>query len=146
MKIIPFFAAMLSGALLATQPSINAALARRIGGVPSATFSMAVSLAVLIAVWLVWYRVRPDLVALAMAPKWAWLGGIVGAIFLIVALTLVPRIGAANFFVFLVIGQLLAALCIDHFGLFNAPVIPLSGGRLAGVGLVIAGILLTQRA
>ena len=42
-------------------------------------------------------------------------------------------------------GQLLISLALDHFGVLGVPQQPLSLGRIAGVGLVLAGVLLVRR-
>jgi len=44
------------------------------------------------------------------------------------------------------IGQLISAAAIDHFGLFGAQQIPLTWTRLSGLFLMAAGVLLTQKA
>ena len=41
---------------------------------------------------------------------------------------------------------MISAAMIDHFGLLGAMVKPLSLARASGIGLMILGVLLTQRA
>jgi transporter family-2 protein len=41
-------------------------------------------------------------------------------------------------------GQMLAAMALDHFGLLGYPLHPLSLGRLAGIILLIAGVLMIR--
>jgi bacterial/archaeal transporter family-2 protein len=43
-------------------------------------------------------------------PWWAWSGGLFGAIFIGLAILLVPRLGAATFIALLVTGQMLASV------------------------------------
>ncbi|MND03318.1 hypothetical protein D3C83_230870 [compost metagenome] len=43
-----------------------------------------------------------------------------------------------------IVGQLAAALVIDHFGLFGAEVIPISAARVAGVLLLVGGVALIR--
>jgi transporter family-2 protein len=43
------------------------------------------------------------------------------------------------------LGQLISAAAIDHFGLFGAQVSPLTLARAGGVGLMAAGVWLTQQ-
>ena len=47
---------------------------------------------------------------------------------------------------FVLLGQLISAAAIDHFGLFGAQVKPLSFMRGAGIALMAAGVVLTQKA
>jgi len=56
-----------------------------------------------------------------------------------------PRFGVGNAVFFVLLGQLVSAAIIDHFGLFGAIVKPFSPTRGAGIGLMALGVLLTQR-
>jgi transporter family-2 protein len=58
--------------------------------------------------------------------------------------TLAPRLGAAAFIAAVVGGQLACSVILDHFGLMNLPRQALTGGRLLGVLLVFAGMLLVK--
>jgi bacterial/archaeal transporter family-2 protein len=85
-------------------------------------------------------------VAVAMRlPWWAWSGGLYGAIFIGLAIILVPQLGAANFFVLLVTGQMMASVAFDHFGWLGLPQGPIDLQRLAGVVLLIGGVVLSRR-
>ena len=44
----------------------------------------------------------------------------------------------------IIVGQLSAALVVDHFGLFGGPVVRMSLTRVAGVALLLAGITLMR--
>jgi transporter family-2 protein len=78
-------------------------------------------------------------------PFWAWSGGLFGAIFIALAIMLIPQIGAATFFALLVTGQMLASLCFDHFGLLGVPVHPVSLVRFAGAACLIVGVILIRQ-
>ena len=78
-------------------------------------------------------------------PFWAWSGGLFGAVFIGLAILLIPRIGAATFFTLLVTGQMLASLCLDHFGLLGVPVHPVSLVRFAGAACLIVGVVLIRQ-
>jgi len=45
----------------------------------------------------------------------------------------------------MVLGQLLMALLIDHWGLFNAPRIEINLARIIGLALLIMGAVLIKR-
>jgi len=108
--------ALTAGALVSYQAGANATLGRALGHPLWATFvSLAVSLLVAIPVMLL-MRVPVPAVGQAAAnlPAWAWLGGVAGAIYVTAALLLTPRMGATNFIVCVVAGQILASLLIDH--------------------------------
>lgn len=82
---------------------------------------------------------------LAQAPWWVWIGGILGANYVLMAIILAPRLGAASLIGLTVTGQMLASLVLDHFGLIGYPVHPASAGRLVGSALLLLGVFLIQR-
>jgi len=138
--------ALLAGALVSYQAGANAMLGRAIGHPLWATVvSLSVSLLVAMPVMLVMRVPAPNVgAAAAQLPAWAWLGGIAGVIYVTSALLLTPRMGATNFIVCVVAGQILASLLIDHFGLVGLPVRELNLGRAAGAALIFVGMLLVQ--
>ncbi|RIL48329.1 DMT family transporter [Mammaliicoccus fleurettii] len=69
-------------------------------------------------------------------------GGLLGVVFLTGNLLLLPRIGAALTVVMTVSGQIIMGIFIDQFGLFNADIHPINLERIAGVIIMLLGILL----
>jgi transporter family-2 protein len=55
-----------------------------------------------------------------------------------------PRLGAALMLAASIVGQLGAALIIDHYGFFGGEVIQVSAMRLVGVALLVAGVILIR--
>lgn len=91
---------------------------------------------------------RDTLPAAALAhriPWWAWSGGVFGAIFIGLAIVLVPQLGAATFIASLVAGQMLASVAFDHFGWVGLAQRPADLFRLLGVALLIGGVILIRR-
>src|SRR5258707_10013783 len=80
----------------------------------------------------------------ARIPWFAWSGGLFGAIFIGLAMFLIPQLGAATFFVALVTGQMLGSIAFDHFGLMGVPVHPVSVVRIAGAALLVGGVVLIR--
>lgn len=87
----------------------------------------------------------PSVTTLARVPWWAWSGGVFGAIFIGLAIFLVPKLGAAAFIALLVTGQMLAALLFDHFGWLGIPERHIDLPRLIGVALLVGGVILIRR-
>ena len=136
---------LVAGALVAIQAPLNAMLARALGSALSAAaISFAVGLAALSVLALL-SAPRPDVTALRALPLHAWIGGLMGAVFVATAAFAVPRVGVAWLLVLTIAGQLAAALVIDHFGLLGAPRQPATVARLAGLLLVLAGAALMRR-
>lgn len=139
-------AVLIGGALTALQGPTNARLAGAVSSpVNAALVSFlvgTVALSVLAAI----LHVRPDGAAMRALPWHAWIGGLYGAVFVVAAAYAVPRLGVASTIVLMVAGQMALSLVLDHFGWMGVPARPVDLGRLAGVGLIVAGVLLVRRA
>ena len=57
-----------------------------------------------------------------------------------------PRFGIGNAVFFVLLGQMISAAAIDHFGLFGAQVSPLTLTRAGGISLMAAGLWIIQKA
>lgn len=133
--------AISAGAMIGTQPSVNAALAKQLSS-PFAAALVSLGVSVLILIPFVLLTVgKINLSNAAMAPWWVWIGGMAGAAFVISGLTVAPILGAAMFSCAVIGGQLIAAAVIDQHGLFGTPERPLTLWRLAGLLLTGAGVL-----
>jgi len=138
-------AALVAGAVVPFQAGSNAALGRALGHPLWATAaSLVVSLLVTLPILFALRAPAPAFAPALQLPAWAWLGGLAGVIYLTAALMLTPRMGATNFMVWVIAGQMLAAALMDHFGWMGLPVKAINPGRIAGVVLIFAGVLLVQ--
>ncbi|HEV2473407.1 MAG TPA: DMT family transporter [Chthonomonadales bacterium] len=137
--------AFLAGALLPVQAAVNARLGRSLGSAPrAAAVSFLVGLAAL-TFYLVLLRPGPAPAIAERTPGWAWLGGLIGALYVLTATLVAPRIGVAALTGLAVAGQMAASIALDHFGVFGLPVHPVNWARLTGVALMAAGFLLVRR-
>jgi len=138
--------ALLAGAVVPLQASFNAALARHAGRVEWAAFASFVVGTTSLGLWLVARRAAlPDPSALARAPWWAWAGGLLGA-FYVSAITLAtPRLGVAVTLGVSIAGTMLASLALDATGALGLTLRPITGTRLLGAALLVAGVLLVRR-
>lgn len=140
-----FALVMLAGAAVAAQAGVNATLARGVGGpVHAALVSFAVGTLALAFVAIARHDPLPTAGALAELPLWAWIGGLLGAFFVTVAIVAAPRLGAAALVAAVIAGQLGAALVIDHFGWAGFEPRAATLQRVAGVGLLALGALLVR--
>ena len=73
---------------------------------------------------------RAILRMMANVPWWAWSGGLFGGIFILLAILLLPSLGAATLFALVIAGQVLTAITLDHFGAFGLTAHPISAARL----------------
>lgn len=86
----------------------------------------------------------PSLRVMAGVPWWAWSGGLFGGAFILLAILLLPSLGAATLFALVIAGQVLAAVTLDHFGAFGLTPHPISTVRLIGAAFLIAGVILVR--
>ncbi len=143
--LLPAFLVLLAGALTAAQPPTNAVLAKASGSpIFAALLSFSVGTLVLIALMLA-LQPRLSFAPLREVPWWAWAGGFYGAFFVAVGAYAAPRLGVASLVTIGVAGSMVGALIIDHFGAFGLARAPISFGRVAGVLLVLAGVVLVRR-
>ncbi|MBX9707150.1 MAG: DMT family transporter [Caulobacteraceae bacterium] len=142
---IAMIAVVLAGGATALQAPTNAKLAGAVAGPVNAAFvSFAVGTAAL-GIVAALLHARPDMAAVKGLPAYAWIGGLYGAVFVVAAAWAVPRLGVATTITLMVAGQLLISLVLDHFGALGVPRAPISLTRVAGVALVIAGVVLVRR-
>ncbi|MDP5309021.1 DMT family transporter [Paracoccus spongiarum] len=143
--LIALLTAVFAGAVIPMQAGANAMLARALGHpLWAALVSLALSAVLLVPVLLALRVPLPQLAALAGQPRWIWLGGAAGAIYVTAAVIMAPRLGAAGFMLALIAGQILAAMLIDQLGAVGFQRRPLDTPRLIGAGLVLAGVLVMQ--
>jgi transporter family-2 protein len=142
---LPVFLMLVAGVCAAMQTPTNAMLAGAVRSpVNAALISFAVGTAALtIAAALV--RVRPEMAAVRALPAQAWFGGLYGAFFVVAAAYSAPKIGVAATVTLLVAGQVAGAAALDHFGAFGLAARAISPMRLAGLALVIGGVVLVRR-
>lgn len=137
---------LVGGALLAAQAPINARLRTALDSpFGSAVVSFTTGLAFLVVALVVTGQAG-NLSHVGGGPWWAYLGGAIGAFFVVVGLLAVPRVGVTVTFVAVIAGQLVAGTLIDRFGWLGVPALPLTWERVTAVVLVgVALVLLLRR-
>ena len=75
---------------------------------------------------------------------WSWAGGFFGAIYIAISIFLLPRLGAFAVIALIVVGQLVASLVFDHFGILNVPQHSISMVRIVGGVFLLAGAVLIR--
>jgi bacterial/archaeal transporter family-2 protein len=133
-----------AGGLIALQAPINSGLGKATGGLPAALVSFAVGSLALAAIVLL--SGKAGGLDSTFDVSWYYLiGGLLGAVYVVTALTAVSSIGAGGLAAATVTGQLTASVAIDRLGLFGLDQVALSPERLLGVGLLLAGTFLIVR-
>jgi len=83
---------------------------------------------------------------LAGQPWHLFLAGLLVAFYVLSITYVAPHFGVGNAVFFVLLGQLISAALIDHFGLFGAAQSPLTLLRIGGIVVMAAGVALTQMA
>lgn len=83
---------------------------------------------------------------LTQLPPWVWLGGVFGAIHVVISMQSIPALGVTLFLVIVVTGNLVGAAIYDHFGAMGLEVRSFSLMKGVGLLLVIAGVGIVVRA
>lgn len=144
--IVLSLVAALAGVAVITQQIFNANLRAVLHSAAWAgVVSYAVGLLCMIVFVLAMRDPVPSLAAARGAPWWLWSGGALGAVFIALAIFLVPKLGAASFIALMFAGQMMASLAFDHFGTFGLEKQAASPARLLGAALMIAGVVLVRR-
>jgi transporter family-2 protein len=132
------------GGVLALQAPINAGLGRATGQLPAALVSFTVGTVVLAVI----VGLAGDAAGLGSTfdVRWYYLiGGVLGAAYVTMALIAVRSIGAGGVAAATITGQLATAVVIDRLGILGLERTPITGSRIAGVVLLLAGTYLLVR-
>ncbi len=134
-----------AGVLVGMQPPVNARLGRSIGSVQAATFSFVVGTVALALVATLFYGGLGSFSNVGKAPLWALVGGLLGAVYVTVAILTVRTLGVSGLTAIVITGQLAAAVAVDRFGLLGIAKQPINAGRIVGLALLVAGVVLVVR-
>ena len=134
--------AVVAGVLNAVQPGCNAALKRGLevpfvaGMIVAAVTFTSLLLAGLLFGQIAW----PSGERLARVPWWGWVGGALGAVYVLSMLLVAERVGAALFLGLTVTTAIVTSLALDHFGWVGFKEHPVNLWRALGGLLMIAGL------
>jgi bacterial/archaeal transporter family-2 protein len=145
LNMIYIVAIFLVGTLLPIQSGVNSKLAKSIANPLTASLiSVAVGFIVLGIYVLATKQFYLNLSTIGSQPKWIWIGGIIGVLYVCSLIIIVPKLGSTLSFSILILGQLIVASLIDHYGWFGFPVFPFSIKKIVGILLIAVGIFLNK--
>ncbi len=143
--VIFYLLAIIIGFLVAFQSGLNAGLSKAINSnIWAAVISFFVGLMVLLLYVLATQQPFP-VKKLTAVPPYLFIGGALGAMFVLSIIILFPKIGAVNVVMFTVAGQMLCSLVIDHYAWFNAPINPINWQEIAAILLMLIAVFWFQR-
>jgi len=145
MNAVLLLASVALGAGLALQVAMNTRMRGfSAGPVGAALVSFAVGTLALAAVLVALRGPWPGATSLGQAPWWAWAGGLMGALYVLGAVVIAPRVGPGPLLAAVVLGQMSAALLLEQFGWLGTVQHPISAVRVLGVLLIVAGAALVR--
>ncbi|MGR3505748.1 MAG: DMT family transporter [Paracoccaceae bacterium] len=140
--------AFLGGMLVAAQGPIYARLAEELGR----NYLLAVFLAFATAALVTGFMALVtgsfrglSAATLSGLPIWVWLGGMFGAVHVVISMQSIPVLGVTLFLVIVVTGNLAGAALYDHFGAMGLAERPFSLAKAFGLALVILGVGVVAR-
>jgi transporter family-2 protein len=83
----------------------------------------------------------PGKSSLSSMPWWGWLGGILGAYYVLIVFMAMPVIGSAVTVGLTIAGQQLVSLLVDRYGLLGLPQRSPTPFRIGGVVLLVVGVI-----
>ena len=135
--------ALAAGVALATQSAINTQLAKAMSG--EAVIATFVSFAVgtIVLFFIAWVKTDlwGNLSTVPSQPWWKLIGGILGAVVVFTTVLLAPKLGITAMLFFIIVGQLITATTIDHFGLIGMPIREVNITKFIGLIIVAFGLV-----
>ena len=145
-RILLVISALLLGAILPLQAAINSRLSKAIGSPVFAAFvSFAVGTVALFLYLIATKQFNVQALLAKQNPWWAWTGGLLGTFFVAGIVILLPRLGGGLAFSLVIAGQMIASIILDQFGWLGVAINEISLGKIAGVILLIAGVVMIRR-
>ena len=129
--------ALAAGVALATQSAINTQLAKAMSGEAVIATFISFAVGTIVLFFIAWVKTDlwGNLSTLPSQPWWKLIGGILGAVVVFTTVLLAPKLGITAMLFFIIVGQLITATTIDHFGLIGMPIREVNITKLI-VGLV----------
>ncbi len=134
-----------AGLCAAMQVAIFGRFGDRVGTLPAFAFSCVVTAVIAAVILVVGQRSFSGFATAWSAPKWLWIGGVLGAFIVLSIVIAAPRIGTFATLALIIAGQLTFGTIIDRFGLFGLQQVPLTPYRIAGIVLLATGALLALK-
>ena len=134
--------ALAAGVALATQSAINTQLAKAMSGEAVIATFISFAVGTIVLFFIAWVKTDlwGNLSAIPSQPWWKLIGGVLGAIVVFTTVLLAPKLGITAMLFFIIVGQLITAATIDHFGLIGMPIREVNITKF--IGLIIVAFVL----
>ena len=135
--------ALAAGVALATQSAINTQLAKAMSGEAVIATFISFAVGTIVLFFIAWMKTDlwGNLSAIPSQPWWKLIGGVLGAIVVFTTVLLAPKLGITAMLFFIIVGQLITAATIDHFGLIGMPIREVNITKFIGLIIVAFGLV-----
>jgi bacterial/archaeal transporter family-2 protein len=135
--------AILSGVIIAIYLPMNSMIARHVGSPLAASIifflgALATSFAIFVFSGDI-HKLRN----ISNLPPYLWITGVAGAMMILLTTLLIPKLGARRMFLLLLSGQVIMAIIVSHFGLFESPKDPLTLRKVVGASVLVIGAIIS---
>ncbi|MDN5312176.1 MAG: bacterial/archaeal transporter family-2 protein [Thermoanaerobacteraceae bacterium] len=130
--------AFMAGVAMATQGSMNSALSKAIG-LSEATFVVHFSATVVMLIILILGISHGNWGNYSQVPWYYYLGGFIGVLITYGVVVSIPKLGVAVATTAIIVGQVLTACLVDHFGFFGLEKIPFTWLKFLGLVFLSIG-------
>lgn len=140
MYFFMLFLGILGGICFGVQGPVNSALGKKTDVFESSLISFFCGSLISLLIALIFGN--GDFLLLKNIRFWQILGGVYGVVNVCVTVAAIPVLGAAFTLTIIMLGQILAGSIIDLFGFFESPIKEINFFDIAGIFVVIIGIIL----
>jgi len=135
--------ALAAGIALATQSAINTQLAKAMSGEAVIATFISFAVGTIVLFFIAWVKTDlwGNLSTVPSQPWWKLIGGILGAVVVFTTVLLAPKLGITAMLFFIIVGQLITATTIDHFGLIGMPIREVNITKFIGLIIVAFGLV-----
>lgn len=143
MFFVYLIVALAAGVALATQSAINTQLAKAMSGEAVIATFISFAVGTIVLFFIAWVKTDlwGNLSAIPSQPWWKLIGGVLGAVVVFTTVLLAPKLGITAMLFFIIVGQLITATTIDHFGLIGMPIREVNITKLIGLIIVAFGLV-----
>ena len=135
--------ALAAGVALATQSAINTQLAKAMSGEAVIATFISFAVGTIVLFFIAWVKTDlwGNLSTVPSQPWWKLIGGILGAVVVFTTVLLAPKLGITAMLFFIIVGQLITAATIDHFGLIGMTIREVNITKFIGLIIVAFGLV-----
>jgi transporter family-2 protein len=135
--------AIISGVIISIYLPMNSMISRYIGSPITANIAFFFGALVTSVVIFMIFGDINTIRNIAKVPPYLFITGVAGALMVLLATILIPKLGARKMFILLLSGQIIMAVIISHFGLLESPKDPITIKKIIGASSLIIGVIIS---